>query len=283
MRRDLTTFIQQRGNPPTLSAIYYELLQVVARPETSVVDLSDLILRDQSLTARILKLANSAFFGSAQAVDTMSDAIQLIGFREIQNLVLATAVIDAFVDVPSDLLDVKSFWMHSVACAVGSSILAEGQQELTPERLFIGGLLHDIGRLLMLLHAPAESREILDRCQREGQLSTKVEREVLGFDHAALGAELAWYWKLPRALVDIIEGHHAPPESSSAPLDTVLVHYADFVVTVLQLGNSGEFYVSPLLVPAQYEHLLPANEIDGFVGELEARCAELVPILLERA
>jgi HD-like signal output (HDOD) protein len=280
MKRDLTTFIEKTGNPPSLPALYYELVRVVEQPDSSVSDLTALILQDQSLAARILKLANSAFYGWSSQIGTIERAIQVIGLREVQNLVLATSVIEAFDSVPAELVDVPSFWRHSISCGIAGAMLAEMHQEDTPERLFIGGLLHDIGRLVMFLNAPAESREILERCEQEGQLCCRIERDVLGFDHAALGAELAWLWKLPRPLIDMIECHHSPPESSPATRDAFFIHYADFITNTLEFGGSGELYVSPLIVPRGCEPYVLTSRMEAFIEELEKRCTEMLHVLM---
>jgi HD-like signal output (HDOD) protein len=280
MRHDLLAFMQRAGNPPSLPRTYYELVQVLERPYASLSQLSDLILQDQSLTARILKLANSAFYGQASEIGTMEAAIQVVGFREIHNLVLATSVIQAFARLPPELVDVPSFWSHSIACGVGSALLAEAEHESEPQRFFIGGLLHEIGRLILFLNAPHESRQILDRCREEGELSSKVEQEVVGFDHAILGAELAAFWKLPQAIIHTIAGHHAPAGSSPHVLSSVLVHCADFITSALQFGNSGELYVAPLRIPPGFERYVPTDGLDTFVDELERRCDYMLPVLL---
>ena len=279
-RRDLTTFLMQAGNPPSLPEIYYQLTPLIEKPDTSVGEVAHLILQDQSLTSRILKLANSAFFGHSAEVATIEVAVQLIGLREIHNLVLATSVIKAFDRVLTDLLDVASFWQHSIACGIASALLAEGRNDAAPERMFIGGLLHEIGLLIMVLNAPEESCLILERCESEGEIASKVEREVFGFDHAMLGAELAWLWKLPRTLIDTIECHHSPPDSSPTTADTFLVHYADFITSALEFGNSGEVCVSPLKTPDAFETYYPAEGLESFVNEVDQRFCEVVPMFL---
>jgi putative nucleotidyltransferase with HDIG domain len=281
MRQDLATFMEQTSKPPRLPASYYELVEVMEREPCPHTDLSDLILRDSNLAGRVLRLANSAFYAHPVEIVTISAAIQLVGVREVQSLALACAVIGAFDRLPDDQVDVQAFWEHSIACGLGGALLFETRQGLLPERLFIGGLIHDVGRLLMFQNAPDESREILERCQAEGQVSCKIEQEILGFDHTAVGAELARWWNLPRLLVDIVQGHHSPLPSSSAPVETLLIHYSDFVANVLQLGDAGEPYVSPLVVPSGYERYLPLNGTAAFIGQLEHRCQEITPILLD--
>jgi putative nucleotidyltransferase with HDIG domain len=283
VKGDLSGFLRRAQNPPSLPSIYQELVEAVGRPDASIREVSEIILQDPGLSLRLLKLANSAFYGSSE-VNTVESAAQLIGIGQIQKLVLATSVIKSFDKLPARLVDVRAFWEHSLACGITSALLAEFKRDPTPERFFIGGLLHDIGRLVMYLNAPDQSREILEKCEREHLLACNVERDVLGFDHCELGAELMSNWGLPKSLVEIVKRHHLPPKTSSpAAQDAFIVHYADFIVTALQFGNSGEIDVSPLIPPANSApNYLDDWPIDPVLSELESRFEALVPIILEQ-
>jgi putative nucleotidyltransferase with HDIG domain len=213
-------------------------------------------------------------------VATLGEAVQIIGLREIQDLVLATAVINAF-KLPPNLVDVASFWKHSIACGLVCGLLAEDQHDPQPERFFVGGLLHDIGRLMLFLKAPEEGRQILQRSEKEGMLASRMEREIMGFDHAELGAELVSFWKLPHSLKEMVGCHHNPSRSHTVPADVFLVHYADFITSVLEFGNSGEFFVAPLTLPKGCDHCLVSEDrLTTLAKELEIRCAEIFPILV---
>lgn len=280
MKWDVKTFVQRSTKLPSLPALYYELVQATQNLNTSIADISNIIRRDQSLASRLLRLANSVFYGLPTAVGTLEEAVQLIGLREIQNLVLATTVIKAFDKLPTRLVDVTSFWQHSVACGLASALLAEQRHDPLPERFFVGGLLHDIGRLVLFINAPLESQEILRRCEREAELSHKIEREVIGFDHAQLGAELVSFWKLPRPLVEMIGCHHNAAGSAAAFADAFLIHYADFLTSALEFGNSAELFVAPLLVPASCQsYVLEDDQLEFLVSELDRQCDDIFPIL----
>ncbi len=273
-------FVREIATLPSLPSLYYELVQNTQNGDASVNIVSGIIRKDQGLVSRLLRLANSVFYGLPLEVDSPEDAVQIIGFNEVQNLVLATSIIKAFDKMPSDQLDVSSFWLHSIACATASSMLAEQWYDPLPERFFVGGLLHDSGRLLMLLNAPEESREILSRCQAEGALAMDIERQVLGFDHVALGAELASNWKLPHSLREMVRCHHNPAAAAAHPKDAFFISYADFIVSVLEFGKSGEVFPYPLRVQPELEpFLLDPEQIPLVVDELEAQCAQLFPIL----
>jgi putative nucleotidyltransferase with HDIG domain len=273
-------FAEQAGDLPSLPALYYELVQAIQDPDSSIDQITGIIQQDQSLASRLLRLANSGFYGFPSDIGTLGEAVQLIGLREIQDLVLATSVIRAFDKVPRDLVDVASFWQHSIACGTASALLAEQRHDPAPERFFVGGLLHDIGRLILFLSAPEESRHILERCETECELASRIENEVLGFDHTMLGAELIELWKLPQSLREMVGNHHDPSGSPAVFLDAFVVHYADFITSALEYGKSGELFVSPFVVPSNRARwLMEGDRIEVLVRELDRKCEEIFPIL----
>ena len=280
MTRDVKAFARDARKLPALPTLHYELSHVVQDPESSMDEVVTLLERDQSLAARLLRLSNSSFYGFPYQIATLMEAVQLIGLAEVQDLVLATTVIKAFDKVPAHLVDVTSFWKHSIACGLASASLARLRNDPVPERLFLGGLLHDIGRLQMFLEAPAESAEILERCERDQALASPIEEEVLGFDHTMLGAELVTVWRLPLPLREMVRGHHDPRLSTVTAQDTFLVHYADFIISALDYGKSGELFLSPLIPPAESERfLLEEGSIRALVADVDQRCEEIFPIL----
>lgn len=281
VRGDLAGFLRRTGNPPSLPAIYQELGEALRRPDTSISSVSELILRDPALTSRILKLANSALFGGRSDINTVEAAAQLVGLEHINQLVSATTVIQTFDNVPEHLLDVNAFWEHSLVCGLASALIAEFLRDPVPERLFIGGLLHDIGRLIMYVNAPTESKEILQRCERERQLASTVERDILGFDHAEIGGELLATWGLPKPLGECVRRHHPVVKFPFNVLDAMIVHYADFITSALLYGNTGERYVAPLVLPTGPEPLpLRDIPIEPLLNALDSRCDAFLNTLL---
>jgi len=232
------------------------------------------------LTSRLLRLANSALYGFPSQIGTLEEAVQLIGLRQIQDLVLATCVIRVFDQIPIGMVDVPAFWEHSIACGMASALLAQAQHDPAPERFFVGGLLHDVGWLVLFLKAPRESREILDRSESSGRLTTYIEHEVLGFDHAMLGEALISSWQLPPSLREMVGCHHNPTRSRIAFMDATIVHCADFITTALDFGHSGERWVPPLVIPdACRRPVIEVEWLPSIIDELEVKCEQLLPIL----
>jgi HD-like signal output (HDOD) protein len=281
MKTDLRTFVSGIERLPSLPTVYYELVRAVGRSDSHIDEIAAIIRRDPSLTSRLLRIANSIFYGFPSEVTTLEEAVQLIGLSEIQDLVLVTSVIRAFDSVPSRLVDVASFWKHSVVCAIASALLAEHRRAPDSDRFFVGGLLHDIGWLVLFLSAPQESTQILQRCEAQGALTLEVENEVLGFDHAMVGAELIAMWELPRALGQMVGFHHNPGAASQAKEDVFTIHYADFIATALEFGKSGEFLPSPLQVPPGCEAFLVVDhKLEDLVMDLDKKCGQLFPFLV---
>jgi putative nucleotidyltransferase with HDIG domain len=282
MKTDVVTFAQRATKLPSLPSVCTEVSNAIEQPDSSVDDIAAIIGRDPCLVARLLKLANSVFYGFSAQVGTIEQAVQLIGLNEIRDLVLASSVVDCFDQIPPDLLNVQAFWQHSVGCALICALLARERNEPEPERFFVGGLLHDVGRLVMCLEAPQESHTIRERTDKEGRLPCLVEAEVLGFDHAMLGAELASSWELPKSLVQMIRQHHCPGKPMNS-LDTFLVQYADYITSSLGVGDSGERFISPLTVPPALKNcLLDDERLGNIIDELERQCEAIFPILTKR-
>lgn len=273
------SYVKRVGKLPSLPSLYYELSRAVEDPNASISAISYIVRKDQSLTSRLLKLANSAFYSFPSEVETIEEALQLIGLRQMRDMALATCVIGAFKIPPGRLVQPAEFWRHSIACGVISSLLAETLQEPTPERFFVGGLLHDIGRLVMFLVDPVESERILTVAENEATPCFKVETRVLGFDHAELGAEFLTSWKLPASLVEMVGNHHYPGLFSISAADALVVHYADFITAALDFGSSGELYLAPVADGAFKYFSMAEGKLEAIIKETETRSDELCSIL----
>ncbi|HOW65883.1 MAG TPA: HDOD domain-containing protein [Candidatus Paceibacterota bacterium] len=269
MHPTASSFIDEVGTLPSLPVLYQELSRAVEDPNASIEAIGRIISRDLGLASRLLKLANSAFYGLPLPADTIEEAMQRLGLRQIRELALATTVIRLFDRVPSDLVSVESFWEHSVACGTACALLARELHDPTPERVFVGGLLHDVGRLIMYLKAPQQSAEIGHRCRLTGQLDHEAEREILGFDHADLGRELLLRWRLPSSLADMVGKHHQPGPSGECGSDEAIVHVGDFLTHALGFGCSGELFVSPLSAACWERCRLSDDRIESLLDELD--------------
>lgn len=238
--------VKQNVRIISLPLVHMRLDEVVNNPYSSVIDIGLIIAEDQGLTARLLKLANSPFYAFPSKIETINQAVTVIGTRQILDLVLATSVMNMFTGIPKDLVTMESFWKHSIACGIIAKILAVYRHDANVERFFVAGILHDIGRLIIFTNIPDTARDMLERCGKDKDLLFRTEREVMGFDHADVGEALLTEWKLPMSLREMVSTHHSPLRAKHFPVESAAVHVADIIAHSLQLGNSGDHLVPPL-------------------------------------
>jgi HD-like signal output (HDOD) protein len=200
--------------------------ELIGRPNVAIQELADVVALDPAMTARVLRLANSAFFGLPSKVETVSRAITMIGHKALQDLVLATSVIQVFQGIPEEFVDMGTFWDNSTTCGVIARSLARRCRLKDVERLFIGGLLHGIGKLVFYVKRPDEYREVL-RIDGQGERAiAEAERQVFGFTYAQVGAELLGVWGLPKVLQTMVAYHLSPAQAPEYPGEVAVVHIA---------------------------------------------------------
>lgn len=229
----------------TLPEMHLRLLEVMSNPRSSAMDMAQVISRDPGLTSRLLKRSNSAFYGVGSSVGTVSRAITVVGIGQLRELSLSTSVVKLFNKLPQDLLRMDDFWQHSVLVGVLARELALLLQLPETEEAFVAGLLHDLGRVLMVAAMPVEVRKALLFARASGRWLTQVEQDQFGYTHAQVGGALFRLWGLPKSLQAVAEFHHVPEMVTRHRKLVELVHLADALAHSLNLGNSGETRIPP--------------------------------------
>jgi HD-like signal output (HDOD) protein len=230
---------------PEIPSSVFELNEVIANPLSSAEDIAQVVNRSPSLTALLLKIVNSPFYGFPSKIDKISLAVTLIGTREISGLALGISLVSMFNKIPKELLSMYSFLRHSLACGIISRILAAHKSLPQTEQLFVSGLLHDLGRLILYSYFPEESHNLLSRARSTDTLLYQQENDYLGCNHTHLIKHLLQQWKLPMVLENNVFFHHNPSEAQQ-PVPATLVHLADIITNGLGIGTSGERFVPPL-------------------------------------
>lgn len=230
---------------PTLPALFTKINETILNPRSSARDIANAISMDTSLSARLLKIVNSAFYGFPSQIDTLTRAVAIVGTKQLSVLAFGIKIISLFEDISSDIIDMKSFWKHSIACGVISRVIAGYKNIRNTERLFVAGLLHDIGRLVLYGYMPSISLSAHQKAKETNGLLYDMEHQIMNLNHAAIGGLLFNKWKLPFSLEDIVTNHHTP-QTSQNQLDCSIVHLADIVTNAMKIGTSGEYYVPPL-------------------------------------
>lgn len=212
----LERVIASMGELPTSPAVVTSVMGLTSNLNTGVDKLSQALSADPALTAKVLRLSNSPFYGRSRSVRSLNEAIMILGFSTIRSLVVATSAHSMFNQGKNKALE-RSLWQHSLAAAMGARVVARkiGKRQLI-EEFFLGGLLHDIGVLVILKKMPDELKRILKNAHDSGKSRNDIERETLGFTHADLGSITLERWNFPSLLATAVRCHCRPELATRA-------------------------------------------------------------------
>lgn len=243
LRNEITpeTLVQRHLKLVSLPSIYFRIQKVINDPRSSSFHIADVVSKDSSLAANLLKLVNSSFYGFPSKIESVSRAVALIGTNELSTLALGISVVNHFRNIPSKIIDMNEFWKHSIACGIFSRILAHYKIGLSEERFFMAGLLHDIGRLAMLIQIPEKMAVALHTAAMNPMIAHQAEREIVGFDHTLVAHLLLREWKLPGSF-EMIRNHHSP-EKALNTLEPSILQLADIMAISMGIGYGGTFFV----------------------------------------
>ena len=239
----------------SLPEVCLRVNEMLDEPSVTAADLGHVISQDTSLTARLLKIVNSSYYGYQAKIETVSRAVTVVGLRELRGLVIAASAVETFSNVPDEILNKVRFWRHSLYCGVIARLLAEKCNVLHSERLFVAGLLHDIGKLVIAQRLPLETKEIISRSESEKCSEFIVEQELLGFTHAEVGGELMRAWNMPETLFESVAYHHDPKQAETGVMETCLIHLANIFTDEAEQG-------------LDMKDESPLREIDPFAWEI---------------
>jgi len=229
---------RQIGQLPALPQAVLKVLAILRREDASAEECAQHIVSDQAMTARTLRLANSAFYGVPGRVGTIRDAIHMLGRRTLGALLTTAAVTSQFGRCSCPGFDFAAFWRHALGSAIAAQSLA-GELGADEDLAFTAGLLHDIGRLALAAYFPAELGAALARARADDGPALEAEREAFGDDHAGIGAMIAAHWHFPGPVADAITQHHAPAAAPRATLADI-VHLADAIAHSLDLNGDDD-------------------------------------------
>lgn len=262
---------------PSLPAVVMELLGSIGQNNADINQLSAIVSKDQALSAKALRLANSSFYGMQRKVTTMPQAVSILGLNSLRALITAAAVIGRFPAKDQAYFDFQGFWQHSIATAVCARLIAK-RVDVNPESAFMAGLLHDIGRLVLVTGFPKQYETAMNYRTEHDCTMLEAERQILSCDHATVGHTLAEHWRFPPVIQMAVAGHHAPDQQWSGGL-TNLVHVADAMAHALDLSADEDDLV-PSLSPTAWNSLsLDQETVLQVLSETELQFNEMCQIL----
>ncbi|KJS30389.1 MAG: hypothetical protein VR64_17035 [Desulfatitalea sp. BRH_c12] len=238
---DMMQYLETLQELPTLSSVAMRVNGMLMNTDTTAHDLAQVIEKDQSIASKLLKLANSSFFGFSSRVSSVAHAVMILGFNSVRNAVLSMAVIDAFSlkHHRQSGFDLTSFWRHSISVAVIGRYLGNATKGRGIENVFTAGILHDIGKVVMAIYFPERFIELKQSMDEEAASCMNTEHQFFPIGHSAMGAFLVRCWNLPVDLVAAIAQHHHPELLPREDDLLPLVHAADAIVNIY-LEKNGD-------------------------------------------
>ncbi len=272
-RHETLRRIDEFDGMPSVPQIILRVREISENPKSSVADLANIVLSDHALTARILKIANSAFYAEyANKVSTITQAITLMGFRTVQNVVISLALFDAMGKMGHHKFDFRRFWAHSLATGVIAKMVATAAHYKVPEEAFIAGFMHNVGMAVLAVVFPEEYDIVLKKLER-GEEQIAAEKSVYGIDHCEVGGWLARRWNLPPLLSRPILEHHRRGLPSRQRHNVPLV---DFIY-IADIGYDAAFHGSE---ERRRQYLKAGADLAGIAEEVLVKILEGAPDLI---
>ncbi len=275
--KELQKIVDGIKDLPTLPTIIMKVVEIINNPKSSVRDIKSIIENDYVQTVRVLRLANSSYYGFPQKISTITTAIVLLGFNEIKNLLLSSSVYDLFTshsNVKKYFFDHLKFLDHSIGVAIAARLIAEAVRYEEPEELFVGGLLHDIGRVVQKQFLSEDFEKLMLNVIKTDSLIYKKEKRILGYTHTEVGMLLAKKWKMTEKIINIIAYHHRPLLSTSFVKEAAIVNLADILIRALGIGSGGDNQI-PIIETDVYKIVgLPVEQLESVMNMIEQRFKE---------
>jgi len=245
--------VERINTLPTIPSILKKLLGVIENPRISLSEISNFISNDPALATKVLKMVNSPVYGFPGRISSVSQAVILLGLNVVKGMLLGVSVFDLMQK------SMIGLWEHSIGCAVMARIIAKKKQFKEPEEVSVGGLLHDIGKVILILQFPDDYQKAMNEAEKSNITIVEAERKFFAANHASAGAWIAQKWSFPRNLTDMIECHHKPHLAKNAPFQTAVVHLSNVLLRGRGFGFAGDNQV-PRVNPATWERLQLSKE-----------------------
>lgn len=267
--------IQNIGTLPTLPGILKKLLKALENPNVSLTEIGTFISNDPVITARVLKMVNSAVYGFPGRISSVSQAVILLGLNVVKGLLLGVSIFELMQETMVGL------WEHSTGCSVAARLIARKKGLKEPEEISVAALLHDIGKVVLILQYPEHYEHAMKQAQERSVVISLAEEDVFAITHADAGSWIAEKWRFPRTLTEVIRHHHKPCLSGTFYIETSIVCLADILVRARGFGFAGDTLV-PAINPAVWENLeMTENDLKDILKEMEDLIEDTGTLILE--
>ncbi|WP_432736317.1 HDOD domain-containing protein [Maridesulfovibrio sp. FT414] len=244
--------------------IFFKVKDAVSDPHTSAQQIAEVVGLDVGLSTQLLKLVNSPLYGFPSEIGSLVRAVALIGGRELCTLALGLSTIGYFRDIPPELIDMRSFWLHSLTCAVFCKVIAEQIEGVGPEEMFTAGLLHDVGRLILFKKMPCSAVQAMIYARENFIPLVEAEDMILGFNHTEVAQSMFERWNFPKSLIETISHHHNPQKAENTK-EAGILQLADNLAIAVGIADGGMY-----VLPGVEDGLLEQLQVD------EERLVEVV-------
>lgn len=279
---NILTLVNSTIDLPTMPEVLLKLNEIMAKPDTSAAEVAKVVSADPAVSANILRIVNSAYYGLQVRVSSVSLAISVMGFNMTKKVALKAAVFSSFGKSREKIqhFDPSAFWKHAVYTGVAARTMSQNSKQfgdMHPEDAYIAGLLHDIGKIIMMEKSTPQYLAMLRKSAQSGRSESEGELEDFGYTHADVGSVLAIKWSLPEDLAIAIRYHHAPARDPFHRSLSSLIHLADQLAWRAQMPSTLGTTIGPLdhgvydelgISPEQVEELLPQIHDDFAASEL---------------
>lgn len=279
-RGDLESLLGDNMKLPSLPTIFSEINAASLNPKFTGKDIAGIVSKDPSLSATLLRIINSAYYGFSKPVESLAYAAMALGSSQVCSLALGITVINHFKGMPEGLINMESFWRHSIACGITARTLATHIKSVNGERVFIGGLLHDIGRLIYFNTYPDESAACVAQAAKLKLMLYQVEPRFFSMDHAEFGGLLAEKWQFSKEISRLIQHHH-DAFKTLPPKEIAVVYFANWLVNAMGIGSSGDVAL-PRLNPLAWKALgIPQSALAHVIRQVDRQILEAIQFFYE--
>jgi len=248
---NLKKIINKIEKIPTLPHTITQIISIINNPNSSAEDVNRAISSDLSLASKVLKIVNSSYYGLSKKVSSITQAIVILGFNTIQSLAFSASVMDLFARQEHPKLRRVDFWEHCFSVALISKLIAKNLQVSIKEieNYFLGGLLHDIGKVVLDQYFNSDFNSIIELVEIQKLPMTEAEKTILGTTHSEIGRLVSERWKFPDILIEAIRYHHTPQFATINKKLVTIVYLSDFLCKAKHLGFSGDYYINNFQEP----------------------------------